>query len=198
MGVITGCARKAEPLAAQDNNPILDIPFITVLDNYFFDGDTSGFAECIGKVIVSDEMKKVSEKYSENGYLMRFNGKYLFAIVFQEPMSTSSSKHIIYTMAGIRRPDGLTDEKILDIKTIEGRDGYILGTSQLYEDDLQDSRDISQVPNYIGVIEYKFSNGLVFDTRIIPKWIVTANEEGGIIITEPIDDERYVYFSSEP
>jgi len=198
-----GCVSKANSLSVQEqvSYPVLGIPFVDILDNYFAHGDTSRFVECIGKIVIYEEMRKVSEKYATGGYFVTF---------LERRNDVTSGKSILYKSQGIRRPDGLTDFLILDITSIEGRSGYYLAPDYLYElppaylfegdseGNVNDYRYYSTVPNYVGVIEYKFSDGLVFDTRIIPKWIVTANEEGKIIITEPTDDKWFVYFSSEP
>lgn len=195
--------KESDPIAAvQEQNPpetspVLDIPFVEVLDDYFDTGNTSRFAECIGKVVTSEEMVKLRGKYSSGGYGFSFR---------RLRNDFTSGKAILYTVDGIRREDGLTDFKVLDITSLEGEIGYSLWADKLYNRMPQTPPNhISLVPNSNGVIEIKFREGVIpfgndipYDTPIIPKWIVTVNEEGKISITEPVDDSKFMYFSSEP
>jgi hypothetical protein len=202
-----GCASKEAALTVQEQitHPVLEIPFVGILDNYFYSNDTSGFIECVGKVVTYEEMTKADEKYTTSGGLLTYRTYSPRRISFpaRKPKGdVTSGKYILYTITGIGRPDGLTDFLILDITSLEGRSGNDLAKRNLLRQeeaiDPNDFRYISEVPNYFGIFEYKFSDGLPFDTRIIPKWIVTANEEGKISITEPLDDKWFIYISNEP
>ncbi|MCL2129369.1 MAG: hypothetical protein FWH35_03335 [Treponema sp.] len=199
--IFTGCEKKADASFSAEQNisqpviPILEIPFLDILDNYFKNNDNSLFLQCVDKIVTHEEMRIVSEKYGSSGHIISFNKKMLYSIVSRSPKNdTTSGKKVLYSIDGIKREDGLANYLIFDIISLEGREGNYLSVETLYEGQYSDLRFQTSVPNYFGIMEYIFNERRPLGTPIFPKWIVTANEEGKIIVTEPLDNKWYIFF----
>ena len=105
----------------------------------------------------------------------------------------------MYRKIPIRREDGETDFKIIDIAHMEGAVGNAFSNFELRKD--SPNGGFFTVKNYIGVVERKANTGkfpIPLGKKIIPDWIVSVNEEGKIIITKPVDGTMFIYRPDEP
>jgi len=166
--------------------------FYDALVSYFSSGDLTQAKLFIGRTVNADDMRQVAKNYPGDGLDLSKSRPRLGVSV-----RAKESKVVLYSLTS-KLVYGKSIYEIWDLKSLQLSSGYTVYADRL----MTQSRDFPngnmELEDAIGLLIIKEGERVPEEQRLVPNWIITADKDGKLILTEPKDKSKYLFMQGGP
>ena len=166
--------------------------FYDALISYFSSGDLTQAQLFIGRTVNNDDMRKVAKDFPGDGLDLNKSRPRLGVSV-----RAKGSKVVLYSLTS-KLANGKSIYEIWDLKSMQLNPGYTVYTDRLMTQSLDFPNGNMELEEAIGLLQIKEGEKVPEEKRLVPDWIITADKEGKLILSEPKDNSKYLFMPEGP